>query len=1436
MTKRLIILCVCLIRLMVFKSMAQDINIPSAVILPSPPQTTYVVAAGQTAYIMSGASIVLKPGSTLSPGCTVHIKINPLWLPPAAPSSPASDFDKNWVLSRTYDESGNEISTSKQFFDNNGKATQAQTKNETSKQVIASQTLYDLQGRAVLNTLPAPINNTAFAYNNNFITSGGTPYSYLNFDGDPANTSNPYAKLNAPDPVDNTQAGSLGWYYSNNNTLEPTVAATGFPYSRGDFYRDGTGVAKRAAGVAEPLKMGTGHEATANSFLVGNELNNYLAIRNQFFANAVGNAPASMAGQALQSISTDQNGTSALSVTDLSGKMTLMSGRADPSAGAWLPVTNTMNLSNITPGYTFSVVTYGNVIIPPGPGPGNGGLYVNNGLGFSIRSANTVQVYQSGSTTPIYNGPGNGFSFTPVILSTAYFVTSASPFTISASENDGTAIYDQAEAPYTEPANTSIQYFQLTSPSTVTITGNYVLYNMASETDITASFQANNTLSAGYYKVIATTVPANATGTNNVTVTYTNKYSDISYNYYNQLGQLIASIPPNGVQTLLQNGYGSYTTASQLPFVTLYQYNLLGRLISTTTPDGGTSNFIYRQDGKIRFSQNAFQANPANHAANQETYSYSFYDYAGRVISSGEFAADLGTYAGLASNNELLEQTGIPALDGSVLGVAIQNTGLLYDFAGGTGVTGYVQDVGFMKGAVSAVGNASSITYYNYDDHGRVAWMVKQLYGLGRKTVDYTYNDQGNVVKVDYQKNTAAERFIHYYNYDADGRLVNVQTSRDDIAKVQHANYYYSLTGQLKRTEFADELQGLDYTYTPQGWLKAVNSPTGNAANDPMKDGISNGFAKDAFGLQLEYFANDYSRSGSAITSIPTGNQSYYNGTVTGMSWQSNKPTIVVGSVGTSIQNPVMYSYTYDPKYQYTQSVWGTPNYTNGTFAASSNNMFQEKGISYDFNGNIKALQHTGSTGTLVDNFTYNYTPNTNKLASVANAVGSTTYGTYTYNEIGQLKSQANPIGTTYLRYDATGKIIGIFSDAAMTTPIEVYIYDEAGNRIVSINYTGTQPVATYYVYDATGNVLAIYTGGLPNSGATPTLAEVPVYGSGRVATYFVSANNYVYEIRDNVGSVRLTINRTKNSSGQADVSNFDDYYPYGSIAQSGGVPYRYDYQGAYAEKDPVTGYNNFQLRMYDARIGRWLSVDPQGQYTSPYEGMGNNPVTMSDPTGGRDTTTIDDNTGKSATWISNTALNVTLHGQWITPTNFQYNQSRTEYTPNPNFKNPNLWVWDPKLNPGIVSNKEADEAAWEELSWASAEVGGPLIGRALGFAGKKVVIWGATKIIENYAEKAAAEAVLSRAQAAAVAAGKVGYTTMKGGVVDAATKASVLKNVLFKSVIDVTPRFKFGPDFVGKGILEGTWWDVTTTTTGIWENHVAKYVTFGEGIPVYYK
>ncbi|MGJ1446712.1 RHS repeat-associated core domain-containing protein [Sphingobacterium spiritivorum] len=188
-----------------------------------------------------------------------------------------------------------------------------------------------------------------------------------------------------------------------------------------------------------------------------------------------------------------------------------------------------------------------------------------------------------------------------------------------------------------------------------------------------------------------------------------------------------------------------------------------------------------------------------------------------------------------------------------------------------------------------------------------------------------------------------------------------------------------------------------------------------------------------------------------------------------------------------------------------------------------------------------------------------------------------------------------------------------IYSDAGKSVVMLSFVYDESGNRIRKQDHrTGS---VTYYSYDAGGSLMAIYDNA--GSGGAIRLAEQPVYAANRIGTYYRQAGNYQYTLTDHLGNTRVVINRNKLSNGEADVVYYADYYPFGMVLRSGGVEGRYGYQGQYAEKDGETGWNNFDLRNYDAAIGRWLTVDPYGQYYSPYVGMGNNPVSGVDPDGG---------------------------------------------------------------------------------------------------------------------------------------------------------------------------------------------------------------------------
>ncbi len=97
---------------------------------------------------------------------------------------------------------------------------------------------------------------------------------------------------------------------------------------------------------------------------------------------------------------------------------------------------------------------------------------------------------------------------------------------------------------------------------------------------------------------------------------------------------------------------------------------------------------------------------------------------------------------------------------------------------------------------------------------------------VGDKYVRYEYDLVSNkVTKVAYQEGRV-DQFFHQYSYDDDNRLLAAQTSADGLVWETDAQYQYYAHGPLKRAVLGDDqVQGLDYTYTLQGWLKALNHP-----------------------------------------------------------------------------------------------------------------------------------------------------------------------------------------------------------------------------------------------------------------------------------------------------------------------------------------------------------------------------------------------------------------------------------------------------------------------------------------------------------------------------------------------------------------------------------------------------------------------------------
>ena len=740
----------------------------------------------------------------------------------------------------------------------------------------------------------------------------------------------------------------------------------------------------------------------------------------------------------------------------------------------------------------------------------------------------------------------------------------------------------------------------------------------------------------------------------------------------------------------------------------VYEYNSLGWLLSSTTPDGGLTEYNYRKDGSLRFSQNAKQKESLD-------FSYTNYDNIGRVIEVGEYKAfgsgnplvshmAHGNTYYASSNSEIplvhFIAHGQPSFTANIEGATNtlmllnqedglddsychQNTFYSYDkpdlaFEEETGLSEVDYRQRFVRGKLSKSWTDkphTNTTWYSYDEQGRTTWMVQKVEGLGVKTVDYLYDEKGNVHQVIYQKDNSLEAFYHKYQYDADNRLLKVETSTDATNWQKEAEYQYYLHGPLKRVELAEDLQGIDYLYTVQGQLKSINSPNigataTNLFTDPGEDG-QNEFATDVFGMSIDYYSGDYVRAGTHVN-YTTPNQSSFAGNISSVRW--NTQGMSLANIGK--QN--IYKYDYEHHNWLSGATFGSyhPNSCQNaepgavycsmldeyqtvekgdvigpnTFSFSFNTMpnsnedYKVSNITYDANGNLLSLHRNGYTDAsnnltnVMDVMDYHYLEDEdgnrvdNKLTHISDVlhdneglgdIASQENDNYVYNEIGQLVY--NDQEGHYYTYDAYGLLTGVYKDASHTEPVAEYFYDDKGFRSKKVLYdtdnANLQTHATWYIRDASGNLLSLYEQDLTQESALSTQTEVPIYGASRIGQYQADNNGQkTYELTDHLGTVRAVIEREKDENNQAQTLVVSDYYPFGMPMpgrQEYEESYRYGYQGQYAEKDGETSFNSFELRQWDARIARWNSMDPYGQYFSSYMGMGNNPVSLVDPNGG---------------------------------------------------------------------------------------------------------------------------------------------------------------------------------------------------------------------------
>lgn len=769
-------------------------------------------------------------------------------------------------------------------------------------------------------------------------------------------------------------------------------------------------------------------------------------------------------------------------------------------------------------------------------------------------------------------------------------------------------------------------------------------------------------------------------------LTYDERIYHYTLNYYDQAGNLIKTVPPKGIQPLkkaeIEQAYTfryKKTGSSMKTHHTMgsiYKFNSLNSVVVNRTPDGNETNYCYDELGRIIYKQDAEQKSIR---VNKRAL-FIAYDPLGRTIQTGQipvnqYGVQIPTHEvyqtfseDLESGNKFKEEVFTTYYDRTPIDKIVH------------GKFDNIDPANFnlknLRNRVSATiyhrnfqdnNTYEHAFFYNYDIEGNVDTVYQDFRYLEAvgvklnlcdaisfhrlKKIAYKYDLISKKVSMVWYQPDQIDQFIQKYDYDADNRLAAVRTStriwEDDDNMDNDAGYQYYLNGPLARTELGQEkIQGLDYAYTIQGWMKGMNSSTLNSARDIGKDeGTS--FLKDVVAFGLNYYTDDYVPiAGNTqpffipeikATKLESGfSKPLFNGNIRNMITAIDAPDF-------NDENKIQASaYSYDVLNRITNmQVYHPVNAKEDLWADGDFTEAYRTHYAYDANGNIDTLKRNNESGKIMDDLTYSYTASTNQVNSVVDVAGKVNNedldnnSTYTYDPNGRLENETEaPTVNTQLKYkwasfdklrniEKNGENIEIKYNAIMQ---RAWKYEESTNSGI------------YYVRDLQGNTLAIYKLTPDNT----LLTELPIYGSSRLGTYNIHLDlkqtndineltyfrgSKQYELTNHVGNLLATVSDRRvplNGVWTPDIITAQDYYPFGSIMPGrsfNAEKYRYGITGKEMDNE-IKGFGDtydFGARFYNPRIGKWISVDPsQLKYPSfsPYNYCVGNPLKYFDPNG----------------------------------------------------------------------------------------------------------------------------------------------------------------------------------------------------------------------------
>ncbi len=247
--------------------------------------------------------------------------------------------------------------------------------------------------------------------------------------------------------------------------------------------------------------------------------------------------------------------------------------------------------------------------------------------------------------------------------------------------------------------------------------------------------------------------------------------------------------------------------------------------------------------------------------------------------------------------------------------------------------------------------------------------------------------------------------------------------------------------------------------------------------------------------------------------------------------------------------------------------------------------------LTYDANGNIRTVTLDGSQETL------GYSGSTNRLQEV---VGAETLAFGCDLDGNTVETRSGGLNLAYDPY--TGLVSRILVRGGKTLD---FAYGSRNDRVFKRVTKGDKRTDLLYIRDQ--RLRPVAEGAKDSSGKL--VVSHCVYGpTGLIAVQ--SKGKLCFVIKDRLGSTRAVVD------DKLKLKAAYRYSPFGEILVAKGDRdiVRYLYTGQ--EYDAETGLYNFNARLYDPRLRRFLSADPAEQFASPYLYAANNPLIYTDPSG----------------------------------------------------------------------------------------------------------------------------------------------------------------------------------------------------------------------------